>query len=226
MRPFLHLSVQDLERMADEHGDNREIVEGIAREVALRQTDRARTLHRRLVQRLSTGVGRSSDPRTDLARRIREERQDFLSFREADRDWICFLLDMRSLPPRNADHWSKAYPIHLVLAANDLVRRTTGEAAGETTERANENDCRVFQPMIEMAVMSLSHDRCTEFAPFDFLHHRLFGGRLRPFAASVFAAAAFHPAQTSRIDIEGICEAESRSEPVFWPEITDITRTE
>lgn len=219
MREFLHLSIEALERLAAEHADRPNQLERIAAELAFRTSDRAGTLHRRLVQQLSTGAGHAA---TDaLARQIREERAEYESFAELDQEWIRFMLDMTALPADNMNLWFARFGHPLVLAANDVICSSVSRFRGQPAALGNQRaDFALFPFMIEAGVFNLAYGRCTAFEPFRFLHERLFGGTARPYTASTYAACALHPAVAGlHLDLNAISADACgyTSTPAFFP---------
>ena len=192
MRPFQSLKIDELEEMFMEHNDEPDILDKIARELGLRKTKRAEDFRQRVVQRIAVGF-RDTDIRVQRDQTVEEERVKFNALSPSDQQWIRLALDMRSFPPENFAAWQSVFHDSTLLAANDTFSRTVTEAAAAHERKQNEYQCFSFQPMIEAALFSLRHGKCSSFASFRFLHERLFGGAMRPFLPSVFSACSVHP---------------------------------
>lgn len=70
MRKFQNHSIEQLERIFDENRDNRQVVESVLAETAIRTTKRAKKLHERCVARM--GLGFREQELSNLNRKHRD----------------------------------------------------------------------------------------------------------------------------------------------------------
>jgi hypothetical protein len=87
----------------------------------------------------------------------------------------------------------REYDLSTIAAACDVIQKAKSIWLVQEPDPALNFDSWRYPPLIIAGVFSMQFGRCSTEASFRFLFERMFGGSIRPFIPSIFAACALHP---------------------------------